>query len=613
MIVHNPFGPIFEKELRATSRRKRTYALRSAYLGGLLLFLVFAYVENASWRDAGNSVTMRVQQQNRLGQTFFLSFSLFCVGAMAMIGPVLTCTAISAERLHKTLHVLLMTPITAWQIVTGKLFSRLLVALTLIGLSLPVLALVRLLGGVEMSQMFGVIALATATALVTAALGLFLSTFVNRAYAAILLAYGTILAAWVFLPIFTVAMTATRGPPPWHVLKVACTVSPFLCTLALVAPGFAPGTGPWPACVAVQLGLSAALVTCCALVLRRIQRREGSASQAEAVPLPAPAPEPGAPGPDGAAAPRPFAPAHWKARGRSDVGDNPVLWRELGRPLFAKRWHARAALALVVALMIFSYVSLAANRALDDREFQIGYAFVFNGVAWLVLAVLSGTAIAQEKESDTWTLLLATPVPGRAIVLGKVLGIYRRVLWPFVLVAAHFALFALFRVISWTTALVVLWVMFSFNTVWVATGLYLSLKVRKVTFAVIVNLMIAVVLYVGSAVVLGIIAELLRPRGGDAWPELFIWGLPYFHLAMGVEEFRPDFLWTEMFYAPGLHRMPVTGLLWGGLLFGALHILASGTILFFTLNRFNRIVGRAEQARPLPAERLPVTTSPAAV
>ena len=117
MIVHNPFGPIFEKELRATSRRKRTYALRSAYLGGLLLFLVFAYVENASWRAGANSVTQRVQQQNQLGKTFFICFSLFCVGAMGLIGPVLTCTAISAERLHKTLHVLLMTPITAWAVV----------------------------------------------------------------------------------------------------------------------------------------------------------------------------------------------------------------------------------------------------------------------------------------------------------------------------------------------------------------------------------------------------------------------------------------------------------------------------------------------------------------
>ncbi len=605
MILHNPFGPIFEKELRATSRRKRTYALRSAYLGGLLLFLVFAYVENAPWRGGTVSVTQRVQQQNQLGQTFFVCFSLFCVGAMGMIGPVLTCTAISAERLHKTLHVLLMTPITAWQIVTGKLFSRLLVALTLIGLSLPVLALVRLLGGVEVSQMFGVIALATATALVTAALGLFLSTFVNRAYAAILLAYGAILIAWVFLPIFTVAMSAPRGPPPFQVLRAVCTISPFLCTVSIAAPGF-PGAAPWPSCVGVQLGLAAALVTCCALMLRRIQRREGSAAQAEAVPVPAGA---GA-APAGDAALPPFAPAHWTARRRRDVGDNPVLWRELGRPLFAKRWQALIAFWGIVALMILSYAALASNHAFDEREPQVGYAVVSNGIAWLVLCVLSATAIAQEKESDTWTLLLATPIRARSIVVGKILGIYRRLLWPLVLLAAHLAAFALLRVISWTAAFLVIWIIFSFNTVWVATGLYLSLKLRKVTFAVIVNLMIAVVLYLGGAVVLGITSELTR---SSAWAENFLWGLPYFHLGMSVYELRPDSAWTDTLSLPGLGRAPQSALLWAGLLFGALHLLAAGMIVFFTLKRFNRIVGRAAQTDPLPPAPFNLTSVPAAI
>src|SRR5688500_16013787 len=151
----SPFGPIFGKELRITARRKRTYLLRVLYLGGLMLVLMAVWASVRSWGH--QSVAMQAQQQAQLGETFFTAFAMFCVVTMAVIGPVLTSTAISSERLGKTMHVLLMTPITAWQIVAGKLFSRLLVALTLIGLSLPVLALVRLLGGVELSQMFGVI------------------------------------------------------------------------------------------------------------------------------------------------------------------------------------------------------------------------------------------------------------------------------------------------------------------------------------------------------------------------------------------------------------------------------------------------------------------------
>src|SRR5688572_32590109 len=91
-----PFGPIFGKELRCASRRKRNYLLRVLYLGGLLLFLLFAYaITREGYGPRGPSA--RMQQQEQLGQHFFLFFSLFCVGAMGLIGPVLTSTAINEE------------------------------------------------------------------------------------------------------------------------------------------------------------------------------------------------------------------------------------------------------------------------------------------------------------------------------------------------------------------------------------------------------------------------------------------------------------------------------------------------------------------------------------
>ena len=606
MILHNPFGPIFERELRATSRRKRTYALRFVYLGGLLLFLVMVYVSSSPW-DGSSSVTQRVQQQNRLGREFFTVFSLFCVGAMAIIGPVLTCTAISAERLHKTLHVLLMTPITAWQIVTGKLFSRLLVALTLIGLSLPVLALVRLLGGVELTQMFGVLALATTVAVTGAAAGLFISTFVNRAYAAILLGYAALLIVWVFVPILIIATVASRGPPPAPLFRAICTISPLFATAFLANPSGGPGVSPWPRCVSIQLALSGALVVWSALALRRVQRREGSGTQLDGS-MPAETPMPNAESEPATASSRPvhFAQAHWRARQRSDVGDNPVLWRELGRSLFPRKWQSRAAGIALLALLLISYACFASADVLGWRQLQIAYGVGFNGMTWLVLCVLSGTAIAQEKESDTWTLLLATPVNGRDIVIGKILGIYRRLVWPAALVAVHFAVFALCGVISWTAAFYAMWVIVTCNTVWVATGLYLSLKLRKVTFAVIINLMIGIVLYLGGAIVLAIASELLSQfRGvhGDYFEPL-LWGLPYFVLGIGVDQFSPDYALDGPFHGPGGWPMSNLQLLWLGLSIGAAHVLAAGVIVWMTVNRFNRIVGRAEQREPLSAGQL---------
>src|SRR4051812_35465187 len=115
----SPFGPIFGKELRTTSRRKRTYILRSSYLILLLLTLLIAWLSVGKMSYGG--LAQRAQRQTELGAIFFAVFSFFCVITMGLIGPVLTATAIGSERLAKTLPVLLMTPINTWQIIGGKL------------------------------------------------------------------------------------------------------------------------------------------------------------------------------------------------------------------------------------------------------------------------------------------------------------------------------------------------------------------------------------------------------------------------------------------------------------------------------------------------------------
>src|SRR4029079_8997121 len=102
--------------------------------------------------------------------------------------------------------------------------------------------------------------------------------------------------------------------------------------------------------------------------------------------------------------------------------------------------------------------------------------------------VISATCIAQEKEGDTWTILLASPLSGSAIVWGKALGVLRRLMWPMILAIAHFFLFMLAGVVSPTGFALVVVVMTCFISIWVATGVTLSLMFRKVTIAVIVNL-----------------------------------------------------------------------------------------------------------------------------
>jgi ABC-type transport system involved in multi-copper enzyme maturation permease subunit len=607
----SPFGPIFGKELRIASRRKRNHLLRVFYLGGLLLFLLMVYVSTAPTRYAyapGN-VASRMQQQAELGEGFFITFSLFCVGCMGLISPILTSTAISSERLGNTLTVLLMTPITSWQIVAGKLFSRLLIALMLIGLSLPVLAVVRLLGAVELWQMMAVIAVSTAFALSCAALGLFYSCLLNRAYAVILLSYATMFLVYFLAPMLLTVVLESRMsglPPVWYLRLLPACNPPInvgmICIPDVGTTVFRSATlWAWLPCVLVQLGLTLALLTASSWIVRRHGRREGTPAALPAAPLPAPPPLPAATAldePDPATpaqTPVPSEPTEPRVGESRRVGNNPVLWRELRRPLISGRF-ARLAGILVVLVLVISYACFASIRVLDERGLQVGYAFIFHGLFWLLTAVLSATAIAQEKESDTWTLLLTAPLSAQRIVMGKLWGIARRMIWPLVLIAAHFTLFTITSVITPGQCLLILWVLLTFNCVWAASGLYLSLRMKKVTTAVITNLMIVVVLYAGVPLVLSIIGELLSSNSKLVeFSGLYI---PFVYLVqIGDYEWyldRDSTIWSPVFGQ--IH--------WGAFaaltaIAGLLHLSAAAGIVRLTIRRFNPMVGRAEQSIPL--------------
>jgi ABC-type transport system involved in multi-copper enzyme maturation permease subunit len=320
------------------------------------------------------------------------------------------------------------------------------------------------------------------------------------------------------------------------------------------------------------------------------------------------------------------------------------------RPLTNRRWQARLFVILSVALLVISYAAVVAGggRGLRDPDAQIGYAMIFHGLLWLLAAVVSATSVAQEKESDTWTLLLTTPITGRTIVFGKAAGLLRRLMWPYALAAAHLALFTLFGIIRPESFALALWVMVTFNTVWVATGIYLSLRLRTVTFAVILNLLLAAIIYPGMALSLLIGGELLsssnsRSMGrnpGGAWGQQVLWYLPYSYIAIGMNGIDRGgrgstplrWYFDERFELPGnplasppspgtpydvgnYYRRRANLLEYALVVFvvGTLYMAAAAALLLWTAHRFDRMVGRARQVeKPDPAPPRGLLTAGAA-
>jgi hypothetical protein len=480
--------------------------------------------------------------------------------------------------------------------VAGKLFSRLLVALTLLGLSLPVLALVRLLGGVELWQMVGAVCVCAVTALFAAALGLLFSAFINRAYAVILLSYVTLLLVYGFVPFVLIEGFGLRT---MVTLRFFAAINPFFCSGMIAEPRmFVYAGAMWTVCVTLHLGATAGLVMLAAAVLRRVSRREGERSSVQT-----PETQPDAPAAGRSGFVRGAIRARrWRLGAGRGVWDQPVLWREARRSLLGKPWHSLVAGAATVGLLAVTYATLGAEGDLGDRWTQQFFACVFNGLFWLLAAVLSATSIAQEKESDTWTLLLTTPLGGHAVVWGKVAGLCRRAAWPLLLFAAHFVMFWVSGILPLRSAAVALWVIVTFNSIWVATGMYLSLRLRKVTLAVIVNLMLAVVAYLGMLAVLVIVGEL---GYFDDLYKFVSYYVPYYYLTAGLFDGWPD--WQNgVLVMPGDVRVtqPQFDLILAAV--GVAHLVVAALVLWWTAATFDDIVGRAPRgavgrtSRPAP-------------
>jgi ABC-type transport system involved in multi-copper enzyme maturation permease subunit len=147
-----------------------------------------------------------------------ISFTIwfqFC--AVQLVALVTLSNAISEEIYKKTLGVLMTTPITSFQIVFGKLCSKLLLLILLMAVSLPVLAIVRVLGGVPWDYLISSLCITFTTVLFISAVCLLYSIFNKKFYVVIsstILSFGII---FVMMPLLIVMI--------WQALDLRHTIS----------------------------------------------------------------------------------------------------------------------------------------------------------------------------------------------------------------------------------------------------------------------------------------------------------------------------------------------------------------------------------------------------
>lgn len=472
-------GPIFDKELRVTSRRKRYYVLRVVYLALMLLILGMFWAEQIRYNQPSVMTVSRMAIAGQLLTSFVVWFQFI---GLQVVAVIMLSTSISEEIYHKTLGVLMTTPITAVQIVLGKLLSRLWQLLLLLGISLPVLAMVRVFGGIPWGFLAAGLSLTLCSVLFIGALTMLWSIYCRRAYAAIILSTLTLAALFALIPFLTIIITFRSGEGDKIILYLGLA-NPYICQVINTAVAFEPRGIPgtmvpadWFSWIHCGLLLAATffILLFCIWKVRNVALRqivgETAAILSPQAPMTSSSPEGIVP----------------KLR---TVHGQPVYWKECRLPLFGRhKIVAWVFLILGLGMLGVIYALLADGNDLDDSDTQAVFGIVFMGLAVLITVILPAATVTSEKESGALPLLLTTTLTDRQILMGKFFGAIRRCLPAWGLLMAHLVLFVIVGylqpVVLPYMAIVVAWVLILFA----ASGIYFSVRFRHTTTAVIMNM-----------------------------------------------------------------------------------------------------------------------------
>lgn len=208
-------NPVLARESKVRMRGWRAPALLTLYVG-LLGLVVWGIVFVVSQQGGGFAPQMGGEI---FGFLATVQFALLCFSA-----PGLTAGAISGERERQTLDLLLLTRMTPWQVVTGKLGAANGFVLLMMVASLPVYSILFLMGGISLLRIFLTTLVYAVTVLLLGAVGLYFSALFRRTQAAVVAAYGVTLGGMVGLfaaSVFTnqvLYRMPGEVPPGWTVI-----------------------------------------------------------------------------------------------------------------------------------------------------------------------------------------------------------------------------------------------------------------------------------------------------------------------------------------------------------------------------------------------------------
>lgn len=405
-------GPIFIRESTVLPKRPKTYLGRGIYVLALFLLLCTGYLVLDGSRTLGAS-----SDGARFGGWMFTMLAPLQMLVLSSLAAVGAASSVAQEKDRRTLVLLLLTRLTGFEVVGGKLAANLLSPLSMLLAALPLFLCLPLLGGVDTWQVFKVFVVTAVTIFFAGTVGTVIGMWREKTFQAIAL---TVLSLLMFVGLGEVI----AGSLPNEDGLLALAISPPRALLAAASP-LAALSDSTSNGITMFVCLSLAL-SCLLLVFGVWKVRAWNPSRE--VRFKAPEPETS----DQIDSEAQQASVTWKVREARPVWDNPILWREIRTWAYGRKVVIiRVALLLLFLLTAGVLYHQVQNGDAFDRAGQIGRALpavtlpltALTVVSLVLVNALAVNAITGERDGLAIDLLLVTDLSPKEFVFGKLLGV----------------------------------------------------------------------------------------------------------------------------------------------------------------------------------------------
>jgi ABC-type transport system involved in multi-copper enzyme maturation permease subunit len=475
-------GTVLSKELKEVSKRKRTFFLRAA-LPLITMFFLIPTLISLLYQD--NTQTAWT------GRISFMTIAYIMLVFGFLITPAYCAPLIACEREQQTLEVMLSTPIRHYEIVLGKIASRVLL-LFLIALSvLPAMFVAFMFGGISIWDIGMTYLIVICNILICAGVSIVASSLATKSVTAISHTYGFIILMGIILSV-VVNLLFFFMPRPFTFLRfLFLNMNPFMMMSFLIDSGILMSRSGIFTGMAADAGFFVFCVFLSSTILRRNAYREPRKSSLKHFFLVS------------SRAKSVKERTSYVKIGR--VFTNPVYWRECMESAFSRGSTRMRSTFIAFAVLFAIYIiTLMTVPKIWLNVFGSGYRelfhapFLFGEFAMILLSAisLSSNSFSKERSKKTLEALVLTPLEDQTLWLGKFLGVCRRCLIPYMLALTHLALcvfHGIYPHVALYMTMLTTAVLFLFFAV-MGTGF--SIRCQKKTSAMTLTLLVASVPFI---------------------------------------------------------------------------------------------------------------------